>query len=157
MNVVREIREMESTLRLPLPRSVSLHMDFPAGGEPLVRSSKLRLEQILVNLVANAGNAMAEGGKLTIHAGPGGTGAEEVLIEVADSGIGMTVEVLERIFDPFFTTKPSGKGIGLGLPSVKAMVEAGGGRLEVSSEPGRGSRFRIFLPQVRPGGLGEHE
>ncbi len=157
MNVVREIREMESTLRLLLPRSVSLHMDFPAGGEPLVRSSKLRLEQILVNLVANAGNAMAEGGKLTIHAGPGGTGAEEVLIEVADSGIGMTVEVLERIFDPFFTTKPSGKGIGLGLPSVKAMVEAGGGRLEVSSEPGRGSRFRIFLPQVRPGGLGEHE
>ena len=76
---------------------------------------------------------------------------------MADSGIGMTVEVLERIFDPFFTTKPSGKGIGLGLPSVKAMVEAGGGRLEVSSEPGRGSRFRIFLPQVRPGGLGEHE
>ena len=70
---------------------------------------------------------------------------------MADSGIGMTPEVLERIFDPFFTTKPSGKGVGLGLPSLKAMVEEDGGRLEVSSEPGRGSRFRIFLPRVPQG------
>jgi signal transduction histidine kinase len=157
MDVVREIGEMESTLRLLLPRTVSLHLEFPAGGQVLVRSSKLRLEQMLVNLVANAGNAMPNGGRLTIKAGAGEAGTGEALIEVADSGLGMTAEVMERIFDPFFTTKPSGKGIGLGLPSVKAMVQADGGRLEVSSEPGRGSRFRIFLPQVRLDSLKSRE
>jgi signal transduction histidine kinase len=157
MDVAREIREMESTLRLLLPRSVSLHMEFPMGGGVFVRSSKLRLEQMLVNLVANAGGAMPGGGKLTIYAGPGDPGTEDALIEVADSGIGMTPEVLERIFDPFFTTKPSGKGVGLGLPSLKALVQSSGGRLEVRSEPGRGSRFRIFLPQVLVDGPEEHE
>ncbi|MDR3682242.1 MAG: ATP-binding protein [Geothrix sp.] len=150
MDVVREIREMESMLRLLLPRTVTLQMEFPVDSGVFVRSSKLRLEQMLVNLVANAGGAMPEGGRLTIHAGPGAPGTEETLIEVADSGTGMTTEVMERIFDPFFTTKPSGKGVGLGLPSLKAMVEADGGRLEVSSEPGRGSRFRIFLPRLLP-------
>jgi signal transduction histidine kinase len=156
MDVVREIREMESMLRLLLPRSVRLHMVFPIEGV-FVRSSKLRLEQMLVNLVANAGGAMPEGGELTIYAGPGGPGTDDTLIEVADSGTGMTAEVLERIFDPFFTTKPSGKGVGLGLPSLKAMVEADGGRLEVSSEPGRGSRFRIFLPRMFPTAPKDHE
>ncbi len=156
MDVVREIREMESMLRLLLPRSVSLHLVFPIEGV-FVRSSKLRLEQMLVNLVANAGGAMPEGGELTIYAGPGGPGTDDTLIEVADSGTGMTAEIIERIFDPFFTTKPLGKGVGLGLPSLKAMVEADGGRLEVSSEPGRGSRFRIFLPRVFPGAPKNHE
>jgi signal transduction histidine kinase len=122
-----------------------------------VRSSKLRLEQMLVNLVANAGGAMPGGGRLTIYAGAGDPGTKEALIEVADSGVGMTAEVMERIFDPFFTTKPSGKGVGLGLPSLKAMVEASGGRLEVASEPGRGSRFRIFLPMAYPGASENHE
>jgi signal transduction histidine kinase len=157
MDVVREIREMESTLRLLLPRSVSLHLVFPVDGGVFVRSSKLRLEQMLVNLVANAGGAMPEGGTLTICAGPGDPGTDDILIEVADSGIGMTTEVMERIFDPFFTTKPAGKGMGLGLPSLKAMVEADGGRLEVASEPGHGSRFRIFLPQVSLQGPKGHE
>ena len=151
MDVVGEIREMESMLRLLLPRSVSLQLEFPVDDGVLVRSSKLRLEQMLVNLVANAGGAMPEGGRLTIYAGADGPGTGDTLIEVADSGIGMTPEVLERIFDPFFTTKPSGKGVGLGLPSLKAMVEEDGGRLEVLSEPGRGSRFRIFLPRVPQG------
>ena len=157
MDVVVEIREMESMLRLLLPRSVSLHLEFPVDSGVFVRSSKLRLEQMLVNLVANAGGAMPEGGRLTIYAGSGGTGTEDTLIEVADSGVGMTAEVLERIFDPFFTTKPLGKGVGLGLPSLKAMVEEDGGRLEVSSEPGRGSRFRIFLPRALQGEPMKHE
>jgi signal transduction histidine kinase len=157
MDVVREIREMESTLRLLLPGTVRLYMAFPSPGNLFVRSSKLRLEQMLVNLVANAGGAMPGGGRLTIYAGAGDPGTKEALIEVADSGVGMTAEVMERIFDPFFTTKPSGKGVGLGLPSLKAMVEASGGRLEVASEPGRGSRFRIFLPMAYPGASENHE
>jgi signal transduction histidine kinase len=157
MDVVREIREMESTLRLLLPGTVRLYMAFPSPGNLFVRSSKLRLEQMLVNLVANAGGAMPGGGRLTIYAGAGDPGTKEALIEVADSGVGMTAEVMERIFDPFFTTKPSGKGVGLGLPSLKAMVEASGGRLEVASEPGRGSRFRIFLPMAYPSASENHE
>jgi signal transduction histidine kinase len=106
---------------------------------------------MLVNLVANAGDAMPGGGSLLIRVDRGGDG--QAVLEVADSGTGMAPEILERIFDPFFTTKPPGKGTGLGLPSLKAMVEADGGRLEVQSEPGRGSRFRIFLPLVAAAGF----
>jgi signal transduction histidine kinase len=146
----QELKEMEATLRLILPRSVELRIEVSPAENLLVRSSRPRLEQMLVNLVANARDTMPAGGRLTIHADPGGPDADLARIEVADSGTGMAPEVLERIFDPFFTTKPPGKGTGLGLPSLKAMVEEGGGRLEVSSEPGKGSRFSIFLPRVLP-------
>jgi signal transduction histidine kinase len=71
-----------------------------------------------------------------------------VMLEVADTGIGMAPETLDCIFDPFFTTKAPGKGTGIGLPSLKALVEEDGGRMEVTSELGRGSRFSIFLPRV---------
>ena len=71
------------------------------------------------------------------------------LLEVTDTGVGMAPEILSRIFDPFFTTKAAGQGTGLGLSSLKAMVEEGEGRMEVASEPGQGARFRIYLP-LRP-------
>jgi len=114
----------------------------------VVTSLRLRLEQMLVNLVANAGDAMPDGGNLNILVGPGAAGTGQAMIEVIDTGTGMTPELLERIFDPFFTTKPPGKGTGLGLPSLKAMVEESGGSLAVASEPGKGSRFLILLPVV---------
>jgi two-component system cell cycle sensor histidine kinase/response regulator CckA len=72
------------------------------------------------------------------------------MVEVTDSGTGMPPEVMARIFDPFFTTKAPGRGTGLGLSSLKAMVDEGGGSLEVESEPGLGTRFRILLPLVSP-------
>jgi signal transduction histidine kinase len=149
MDLGREVSEMEVTLRFLLPRTVELRVEVPAEGAILVRSSRLRLEQMLVNLVANAGDAMPGGGRLTVRVARGEVGMAQAMIEVADSGIGMTPDILERIFDPFFTTKAPGRGTGLGLPSLKAMVEEGGGRLEVESEPGRGSRFRILIP-VQP-------
>jgi two-component system cell cycle sensor histidine kinase/response regulator CckA len=148
MDLGGEVRNMEATLRLLLPRPVELRIRVAPEEALIVRSSRLRLEQMLVNLAANAADAMPEGGTLAIHAGPAAPGTGMALVEVSDTGTGMPPEVLERIFEPFFTTKPPGKGTGLGLPSLKAMVEEAEGRLEVESEPGRGSRFRILLPRV---------
>lgn len=143
-----EVRNMEATLRLLLPGPVELKIRVAPEEALVVRSSRLRLEQMLVNLAANAADAMPEGGTLAIHAGPAGPDTGLALLEVSDTGTGMAPEVLERIFDPFFTTKPPGRGTGLGLPSLKAMVEEAEGRIEVESQPGRGSRFRILLPRV---------
>ncbi len=148
MDLGQEVKEMEATLRLLLPPSVSVHIEVIPGEAMVVTSSRLRLEQMLVNLVANAGDAMPDGGNLNILVGPGAAGTGQAMIEVIDTGTGMTPELLERIFDPFFTTKPPGKGTGLGLPSLKAMVEESGGSLAVASEPGKGSRFLILLPVV---------
>ena len=148
LDLGQELLQMEATLRLILPRSVSLGIEVPADQALLVASTKTRLEQMLVNLVANARDAMPAGGRLQIRLRHGHSGAGQVVIEVTDSGTGMTPEVQEHIFDPFFTTKPVGKGTGLGLPSLKAMVEADGGGLEVASTPGQGSTFRILLPRL---------
>jgi signal transduction histidine kinase len=153
MDLGRELKEMDPTLRLLLPRSVQLHLDAPEGVALWVSSSKLQLEQMLVNLVANAVDAMPGGGRLTVRVRQGQAEPDSVVIEVQDSGSGMGPETLERIFEPFFTTKPPGRGTGLGLPSLKAMIEEGGGRMEVESQLGQGSRFRIVLPRVAPEGL----
>jgi two-component system cell cycle sensor histidine kinase/response regulator CckA len=146
MNLGREVREMEVTLRFLLPRTVELHIDAPTEDDLVVHGSRLRLEQMLVNLVANAVDAMPDGGVLGIRVARGGPAEDLAMIEVSDSGIGMAPKIQAQIFDPFFTTKAPGKGTGLGLPTLKATVEEGGGRLEVDSEPGQGSRFRILLP-----------
>lgn len=143
MDLGREVRGMEGMLRLLIPRAVDLHIQVPAEEPLVVQSSRLRLEQMLVNLVANARDAMPEGGDLTIRIE---RREDLAMIEVADTGIGMTPETLSRIFDPFFTTKAPGKGTGLGLSSLKPRVEEGGGHLEVESQPGQGSRFRILIP-----------
>jgi len=146
LDLCRAANDMEATLRLLLPRSVAFSMVVCPGDPLIIMSSRLRLEQMLVNLVANAGDAMPGGGSLSIRVDRIGPEAEQAMIEVEDTGVGMTPQVLSRIFDPFFTTKAPGKGTGLGLSSLKAMVEESGGRLEVESEPGQGSRFRILVP-----------
>ena len=103
----------------------------------------LAVEQVLVNLVTNARDAMAGKGALRISLSRDRKWSR---LEVEDSGPGMSSEVRERIFDPFFTTKEKGKGTGLGLPSVKAFVARQGGFLDVESELGRGTRFILRLP-----------
>jgi signal transduction histidine kinase len=147
------VNEMEATLRLLLPRSVDLRIEAAVGGGLTVQSSRLRVEQMVVNLVANARDAMPDGGLLTVRTGVGESERPMALLEVVDTGIGMSPEIQARIFDPFFTTKAPGQGTGLGLPSLKAMVEEGGGRLEVLSEPDQGSRFRILLPLLPVAGI----
>lgn len=120
---------------------------------PPVLGDRVQLEQVLVNLVMNARDAMPEGGRIRVATRPLGTG--EVELEVQDDGMGMVPEQLTRIFEPFYTTKAHGEGTGLGLSMVLGIVQAHQGRIEVESQPGRGSRFRITLPPSPAGVLQE--
>jgi two-component system cell cycle sensor histidine kinase/response regulator CckA len=122
-----------------------------------------QLEQVIVNLAVNAGDAMADGGRLTIRTSNvteqestrfdstrGMPPGEYTLIEVEDTGHGMTPEIMEKIFEPFFSTKEVGKGTGLGLSTVYGIVKQTGGYIFCSSEVGAGTIFRIFFPRHIP-------
>jgi signal transduction histidine kinase/CheY-like chemotaxis protein len=117
-----------------------------------VVASPVHLEQVIMNLGVNARDAMPDGGRLTIRTSfVAGTEPEDkgwVLLEVNDTGCGMDAETRAHIFEPFYTTKTRGKGTGLGLALVYGIVSQYHGRIEVDSEPGRGTSFRIFLPIV---------
>jgi len=110
---------------------------------PRITADRAQLNQVLVNLVVNAIQAMPEGGTLAIATRPAG---RHVVLSVADNGIGMDGEVLRKIFIPFFTTKDVHEGTGLGLPVVHGIVTSHGGTIAVRSAPGRGTRCEIRLP-----------
>jgi PAS domain S-box-containing protein len=117
---------------------------------PAVLASGRRLEQVFVNLLVNAAQAIPEGrpeaNEVAVSVAVGCTG--EVVAEVRDTGAGMTPEVRTHLFEPFFTTKPVGSGTGLGLAICHGIVAAHGGRIEVESAPGGGSVFRVVLPAL---------
>jgi signal transduction histidine kinase len=119
---------------------------------PVITADPAQLNQILVNLVVNALQAMPEGGTLTVR-----TCAcqDEVDLIVEDTGTGMSEETLAQIFMPFYTTKDVGQGTGLGLPVVHGIVTAHGGRIQVDSAVGRGTRFEIRLPVAAQDGTKE--
>jgi PAS domain S-box-containing protein len=135
--------------------AVTLSLDSQNG---LVFADRGHIEQVVMNLVVNARDAMPEGGKLEIRTSDfqpgeeyvrnhlGVSHGEYVLLEVVDTGTGMTPEVQSRIFEPFFTTKEQGKGTGLGLSLVYGIIKQTGGSIFVNSEPGRGTRFEILFP-----------
>jgi len=110
---------------------------------PSVLGESVSLEQVLMNLAINARDAMPEGGTLCITTQV--QVANEVCLTVRDNGAGIPEDVLPKIFDPFFTTKAVGKGTGLGLAMVFGIIKAHGGRIEVDSERGKGSEFRVYL------------
>jgi PAS domain S-box-containing protein len=127
-----------------------------------IKVDPAQLEQVLMNLAANARDAMPLGGKLTLEtinvhleeAEAGLPAGDYVQLAVQDSGRGMEAEVLPKIFEPFFTTKEKGRGTGLGLASVYGIVQQNGGCIRVQSEPGLGTTFRIYFPRARWEGAG---
>ncbi|HZZ85623.1 MAG TPA: MASE1 domain-containing protein [Anaeromyxobacteraceae bacterium] len=118
---------------------------------PPVAGNEHRLGQVFLNLLVNAAQSIPEGhaDENVVRLSAQATAAGEVVVEVEDSGCGMTAEVRNRIFEPFFTTKPVGSGTGLGLAICHGIVTAIGGRIEVESVPGAGSLFRLVLPAAR--------
>lgn len=159
------VRDIEKIVRETFPKNIDVRLTmansiWPVTGDPT------QLHQVLINLCVNARDAMLHGGQLTItvselildehYAGMNNEAklGPHVVIEIEDSGTGMTAEVLDKIFEPFFTTKELGKGTGLGLSTSIAIVKSHGGFLRAYSEPGRGSRFRVYLPADTEAGSG---
>ena len=139
-------------------KGVNIHQELH-GNLPAVRMAKGQIEQILLNLLINAADAMPDGGEIVVttsirnHAAIRGCDfrsedCDYLLISVSDTGEGMDSETLKRIFDPFFTTKPAGKGTGLGLTSVYSIVRAAGGYIDVKSVKGMGADFDVYLPMT---------
>jgi PAS domain S-box-containing protein len=145
-----------------LPRLIGEDVALVTVLEPqlrLVHADPRQLEQVIMNLVVNARDAMPDGGRLTIETanepiteddprvGPELPPGWYVMVTVTDTGTGIAPEILASIFDPFFTTKEPGRGTGLGLSTVYGIVKQAGGHIEVESAPDQGSAFRIYLPQ----------
>ncbi|MFN7957424.1 MAG: ATP-binding protein [Holophagaceae bacterium] len=143
-----ELSHLETILRMLLGRQISLHLDLGEARMPVL-GARAQIEQILVNLVGNARDAMPGGGAILIRLSMATSGGKPIArIEVEDNGEGMTPEIQEKIFSPFFTTKGPGRGTGLGLASVRQLMHDLGGTLAVASQPGIGTTFVLRLPLV---------
>jgi signal transduction histidine kinase/CheY-like chemotaxis protein len=159
LDAAESVQRLEGLLRRLLPASVDLVVATGAGAAS-VRADHAQFEQVLVNLVVNARDAMPAGGRLEIRTSRHDVDAGEasrlglpspgpyVAIAVADTGHGMTPDVLARLFEPFFTTKAPGKGTGLGLATCYGIARHHGGALTVRSIVGAGSTFTLWLPAV---------
>ncbi len=140
-------------LRRTLGEAFQLSTDLATDLSP-VRADAGQVEQVLLNLIVNARDAMPSGGRITVgtkmvvRAGAGFRGSQDhfVCLSVADTGSGIDDEVLPHIFEPFFTTKRAGEGTGLGLATVYGIATRNGGTIEVNSRPGKGTEFRVLIP-----------
>lgn len=154
------VKDMEKMLTRLISEDIQLktHLDSEALH---IKADQGQIEQVIMNLLVNARDAMPKGGKITLTTSvfhmdqefvrrypyPVAVG-DYVMLRVSDNGIGMDAATRARVFEPFFTTKEKGKGTGLGLSTVYGVVKQSGGYIEVLSEPGAGAVFRIYLPRV---------
>jgi PAS domain S-box-containing protein len=162
------IKEVARILESTFPKTIEIKVSIAEDLSPIVGDAT-QMHQVLMNLCVNARDAMPKGGSLKIKAE--NTYLDEnyarmhieanqghyIMISVIDTGIGMPADLIEKIFEPFFTTKEQGKGTGLGLPSIRGIVKGHGGFIDVYSEVGKGTEFRIYIPaatstEVRPEG-----
>jgi signal transduction histidine kinase len=157
-----EVGEVIAGMETMLRRLIGPEIEFAIAPREraIVRADPAQIEQVVLNLVINARDAMPDGGRLGVRidhvdvdqtdvvAQVEGRGGRYARISVTDTGTGIDAATRARLFEPFFTTKEQGKGTGLGLSIVYGIVRQSGGHIEVDSEPGRGTTFHIFLPLV---------
>ena len=160
LDVNRLVKGMESLIERLIGETVELRVELSVdAGAVLVDPGQI--EQVLMNLVVNARDALPDGGRITLRTRSAQVTAEEArsltyevrpgpfsVITVIDDGSGMDPEMRDRIFEPFFTTKPAGVGTGLGLSTVYSIVKQARGHIRVESEPGAGTRFDVYLPRA---------
>jgi two-component system, cell cycle sensor histidine kinase and response regulator CckA len=142
------VSDLEPMLRRTIGEQITVRAELEEGVLP-VEADPDQLAQVVLNIALNARDAMPDGGSLTITTSTVEIGSVPYVgISIADTGTGMDESTRARIFDPFFTTKDTGKGTGLGLATVYGVVSQSGGAIEVESELGRGSTFRVLLPRA---------
>ena len=159
LNLAIAVRSVEPMLRRLIGEQIQLDLNLdPRTGT--IRGDPSQVDQILINLVVNARDAMPEGGTVTIETANVAfeephtidqvevTPGNYVLLAVADSGQGMDRETRERIFEPFFTTREQGRGRGMGLATIYGIVRQSGGHIWLSSEPGQGTAFKLYFPRI---------
>ena len=156
------VKEIMKLMRVSLPRNIDLHTDLHSSA--VVLADPVQIHQVLLNLCTNAGHAMrGTGGTLTIemsdvHVSSGALAealpGDYVKLRVSDTGHGIPPEIVDRIFKPFFTTKRAGEGTGMGLATVREILDRLGAVVTVDSAPGHGTTFEVFLPVTATGGMG---
>src|SRR5262249_47251677 len=154
------LSEVTKMLHRLIRENIELRI-VPAPSLGLVKADPVQMEQVILNLAINARDAMPNGGKLIIETSnlelseassrshDGVPPGKYIMLMVSDNAIGMDTKIQAHMFEPFFTTKEPGKGTGLGLAMVYGVVRQSGGWISVYSEPGRGTAFKIYLPQIQ--------
>ena len=159
IDVSTVVAEMVELLKVSISKRATLKIELPRN-LPAVRANAAQMRQVVLNLVTNASEALgSETGVITVRTsvsrarleqltglGPGAVAGDWILLEVGDTGCGMTDDVVARIYDPFFTMKFAGRGLGLAV--VQGIVRGHGGAIDVTSAPGQGTTFRILLPST---------
>ncbi len=157
IHLQRLIAELHKVAQDTFPKNIAIEVSstrepWPVSGDPT------QLHQVFLNLLVNARDAMPQGGTISLRIdnavldetytamNPGSRSGSFVVVTVKDSGTGIPPEIIDRIFEPFFTTKQVGSGTGLGLSTAQAIVKSHGGFINLYSELGKGTRFRIYLP-----------